>query len=58
MLSWKFNQYLINISNISEKKSGGGNDDDSSGVLVLFIVTVLEKILSTSKYLSVFLYRI
>ena len=42
MFSWKFNQYLINVSNISGKKSGGGDDDDSSGVSVLFIVTVLE----------------
>ena len=55
MFSWKFNQYLTNESNINGKKSGGENDDDSSGVSVLFIVTVLETILSTSKYLSVFL---
>ena len=43
MFSWKFNQYLINVLNISEKKSGGDNNDDSSGVSVLFIVTVLDR---------------
>ena len=36
MFSWKFNQYLINVTNISGKKSGGGDDDDSSGVSVYY----------------------
>ena len=30
MFSWIFNQYIINLSNISGKKSGGGDDDHSS----------------------------